>query len=330
MAGLALAAALTISAAVSATALAAGPVWRIEGTELGAGESANVRANSKTAFTLKAGSLITIVCGKATATGTIDGGEPGTDNSKITFAECVVKGDESTCHVNSPKAKEGTIETEAKTELVFLNKEETKVGDLFTPESGSTFVELDVAGTKCPSLTKGTNKVEGSVAAEVKPVGEEVKIGELIFPTKAIKSVVRAGGSEVSVGITVFGIIEAVLNGETSVELESGKAFGVLPAWGKIVLKNSPWQAPAGGAGVTFLAEYQGSGEAKSISVEFKSGAFLEEGSADPCEGKPGLLDKETCEVKIKCVGTKGATAPIFVKSTSTFVSDGDGTLECT
>jgi hypothetical protein len=229
IATVALVAVLAVSAVAASSAFATEPYWKVNGTYLESG-SVNVSATNSGNFKLKAGSLITIECTSATSKGVITGGLPGTDNSKITFSGCTVTQDPTTCEVKSPKkengetAAKGEIYTEAKTELV-LNSTQTKVLDLFTPESGTTFVELVVSGTKCPSLTKGTNKVEGSVAAEVSPEGSEAATGKLIFPTTAIKTVFL-GSTETPVGLTVFGIIECIQSGTENVTLTGGGEFG--------------------------------------------------------------------------------------------------------
>jgi hypothetical protein len=142
------------------------------------------------------------------------------------------------CTVHSPGEAVGTIATAAKTEVVYLGKEEEakkeegKLGDLFTPVSGETFVEIDIGGSGCPIFSKGEQEVKGSVIGEITPVATMAKIGTEIFPSKAIKKAYKweSAGTvkEVKAELDVFGVIEAVQIGEAEVELESGEEWGVL------------------------------------------------------------------------------------------------------
>lgn len=228
-------AACAISGAVATPALAGGGLpWVVEGKELGAGESVNTTASNVGAFKLKT-SVITLVCNKTAATGTIKGGTPGTDTEKFKFTECSVEGHPS-CTVNSPSEAAGTIVMEAKTELVYVGskveaeKEEGKLGEIFTPVSGETFVEIVVGGSGCPLFTKGEQELKGSMIAEITPVNIEGKVVKLILPASAIKKGYRwlktGEVTEVASSLKVFGVIEAVFSGEASLELEGGKAFG--------------------------------------------------------------------------------------------------------
>jgi len=237
LAGVAVLAVFAISAVTASAAFATGPVWKVAGTELKAGQTKAITAKQKTSFTLTAGSLITVLCDKATSSGEIIGGVPGTDKAKITFSECVVKGFESTCHVNSPGEEAGTIFTEAKTELVYIGsseqaeKLEGPIGDLFSPASGTTFVTLEVGGSSCPALTKGTNKVEGSVIAKVEPYNTEAKSGTLNFPSSPVTTGYLWSGGELiedKPTLKVFGVVGCTQVGEELVELESGQEYG---AW---------------------------------------------------------------------------------------------------
>jgi hypothetical protein len=187
-------------------------------------------------FKLKAGSLITVECTTLTSPTTLVGGMPGKDHAKIQFSGCSVAGKtQAECMVHSPgKALESKeIETEAKTELVYLKESTTGgVGDLFEPESGSTFVELVVEGTSCPTFTQGTNKVEGSVIGEAVPIGTMAKVGVLKFPTPIIAKGFRLENGkfkEFKSSLKVFSIIGAEQIGEAEVMLNSEEEWGVTP-----------------------------------------------------------------------------------------------------
>lgn len=187
-------------------------------------------------------SLITIICKHMHSEVALLGGVPAQDDANIHFLECEVEG-HSSCTVNSPGASTGLIlVTGVKTKVIYLGtkkeaeKEEGKLGDLFTPAggatSGETFVELVIGGTGCPLFTKGEQEVKGSVIGEIAPVNSMAKEGKQIFPTTAIKEGwqwVSKGKVEPveKVSLNVFGVIEAVQSGEADVSLNSGEEWGV-------------------------------------------------------------------------------------------------------
>jgi len=234
--GLLIMAVCAISAVTASAAFAgSGPHWMVEGSKLEAGKSVNILSKNKSeTFKLKVGSVITIVCKSANNTGTIIGGSPGTDKVTVVFSECAVEG-YSLCTVHSPGKAGGSIEVVANTELIYLGtkeeaeKEEGKLGDRFTPPTGNIFVEIVTEGT-CPPLTKGTNKVEGSVIGEVTPVNTEKEKGTLTFPTPAIGKgwqwIKMGEVKEVKSSLKVFGILTAEEIGEESVELENHGIWG--------------------------------------------------------------------------------------------------------
>jgi hypothetical protein len=176
-------------------------------------------------------SVITIECTTLSSPTTLIGGMPAKDYAEIKFSGCTVEGHAS-CTVNSPGEAVGSITTAANTEVVYLKKEEGgKLGDLFTPVEGETFVELVIGGTGCPLFTKGEQEVKGSVIGEIKPVNSMSKTGELIFPgeggiTKAYK---WNGGTleEVKASLKVFSVINAEQIGESEVMLNSNEEWGV-------------------------------------------------------------------------------------------------------
>jgi alpha-D-ribose 1-methylphosphonate 5-triphosphate synthase subunit PhnG len=181
-------------------------------------------------------SVITIVCKHMTSNIVLVGGTPAKDHATIHFLECEVEG-HSGCTVNSPGAANGLIQVAAKSEVIYLGaeaeakKEEGKMGDLFSPESGETFVELVIGGTGCPLFTKGEQEVKGTVIGEIEPIGTMGKTGLQVFPPAAIKSGFRwlKSGSveELKSSLKVFGVIEAIQSGEAEVMLNSNEEWGV-------------------------------------------------------------------------------------------------------
>jgi hypothetical protein len=181
-------------------------------------------------------SVITIVCKHMHTHIDFAGGTPARSHSSTVFTECEVEG-HSSCTVNSPSAAVGTIAVSTKSEVIYLGsekeaeKEEGKMGDLFSPESGETFVELVIGGTGCPLFTKGEQEVKGTVIGEIEPVGTMGTVGLQIFPTSAIKKGfkwLKSGTvEEVKSSLKVFSVIEAVESGEAEVSLSSGEEWGV-------------------------------------------------------------------------------------------------------
>jgi alpha-D-ribose 1-methylphosphonate 5-triphosphate synthase subunit PhnG len=190
-----------------------------------------------TNFTLHT-SVITIVCKHMNSNIVLVGGTPAKDHAIIHFLECEVEG-HPTCTVKGGGASEpvGLIQVAAKSEVIYLGskkeaeKEEGKMGDLFSPESGETFVELVIGGTGCPLFSKGEQEVKGTVIGEIEPVGTMGKTGLQIFPTTAITEGYRWKKSgeveKISSSLKVFGVIEATQIGEAEVMLNSNEEWGV-------------------------------------------------------------------------------------------------------
>jgi hypothetical protein len=206
--------------------------------KLEADQGALALASNLGNFTLKAGSLITIECATLHSPTTLVGGVPGRDHAQIHFSECTVSGHPK-CDANSPDEPigSGKINTAAKTELVLSEKKlGSKLLDLFEPESGTTFVTLEVTALEsgaCPTFTAGETKITGSVAAEVEPENTDSKEGMLKFPASPIATAWRWTGSgatdkweEVKVSLKAFGIVKSEQIGLADVKLLSGEEFG--------------------------------------------------------------------------------------------------------
>ena len=156
---------------------------------------------------------------------------------KSRSANAPVQGKTSTeCHVKSAGEASGTIKTKPlTTELVYLGTEKearegTKLGELLSPKEGKALVEVEIAANNCPALTTGTQKVEGTVAAEASPSGAQSKTPKLIFPSSAIKAVYKSKAEgeieEVKSGLTSFGLVAVTMAGTEKFELESKEEFG--------------------------------------------------------------------------------------------------------
>jgi len=193
------------------------------------------KRNSSGDFKL-ATSVITIECTTLNSPTILMGGTPATTHSAFTFTGCSVK-EHAKCTVNSPGEPNGTIATEARGELVYAKEEEDdELALILEPESGETFLTLDVGelegSENCPLFTKGEDEVEGSVAAEISPVATMTKVSYLKFPSEAIAPVYRWVGegkfSEVTPSLKAFGVLGAKLVGEAEVSLENNEEWGVL------------------------------------------------------------------------------------------------------
>ena len=111
----------------------------------------------------------TIECKKESNSGTLIGGEPGTDQATITFKECSVEGKTvAECGATSinpgPKGgNAGEIETTVKTVLLYpegKKESTTEANDAFFPEGkGNLFVEFELKGTNCGTLNNKKVKV---------------------------------------------------------------------------------------------------------------------------------------------------------------------------
>jgi hypothetical protein len=161
--------------------------YRLEPFETLALEAINVGVTSFKS------SVATATCTSASVAGNIEGGAPGTGTDTMTFTGCKVEGKtEAECNVRSVGEPVGTEKIKVNTELVYLgskeeaSKEEGKVGALLKPSTGSTFVELEFAGTHCPLGVEGKHKVLGSALAELSPVGGVAMIAHLILPSEAL------------------------------------------------------------------------------------------------------------------------------------------------
>jgi hypothetical protein len=212
-------------------------------TLLLAGEEALILDLSLTNFVLSSAPA-TITCTHVDSNGALIGGNPGTDRSNVTFLNCTVNGSPK-CDVWSKGQPFGQIFVELKTELVYLeNAENEKVGDLFTPKTGTTFVPLRATALTegaCPTgvpatgeeeggIKYGTTNVKGNIVAKVEPVNKHELVGTLLFPeAKIAKAFQNVGGTlkEVKPKLTAFELSEANESGTEDVWLENDEPWGV-------------------------------------------------------------------------------------------------------
>lgn len=141
------------------------------------------------------------------------------------------------CTVKSVGAGAGEVTTnKLSSELVWLkstrqtNESEETAGDLFKPEVGEVFVEIEVTGASCsvaqarPLVVKGT-----AVGKFIKPpVGTAAAMGRIEFPTTAITTYYTGEATRTShtAGLTI-GANPATFKGTFGLALNSGSNVGI-------------------------------------------------------------------------------------------------------
>jgi hypothetical protein len=298
---------------VVASGAFANPSWDIEDHELEPGETSNATGKSTSSFTFHSTS-ITITCTEASTTGTLTGGAPGTGTAEVTFTGCAVEGKtESECHVNSPGKSVGTLFINAKTELLYIGskeeaeKESGAIGAMFGPKEGETLATVNVNGTACPAFTKGEQKITGKVIGEGTPVDSESKTGKLNFPTTSIGTAFRLTESgkaeEVKAGLKVLGIVSVTLSGKLSVELTSGKQFGL---WRTPEAEVPPVPLFTGNQskGVFIIFNLPGEYEVQGKEIDQEPGLFSVN---EECNGAlvtvPGPAESRNCRFEVTVSG---------------------------
>jgi hypothetical protein len=170
---------LALSAAASATASAAVETrYFVEGdTELAASESIAGTVGTAELVSTLANDKIAIVCTKNTlSNATVE--TVGKSKGEIKYEECgelkQIKGGTLTtvtnCKVTIPPFKF--------IDLLVAGPGGT-VEDEFKPETGTTFVEIEIGGTGCNAIFKGKFLASGSYVASL-PKGELGEVGHLI------------------------------------------------------------------------------------------------------------------------------------------------------
>ncbi len=227
---LGLASLIILSGTMSSVASAAGPFWRVNGTRLEQGKKAVNISATQFEPELKGKVLgfgAWISCKVAqTQNAYIEGNgtNQGLDSaSSITFEKCTTH-EPAKCVVVEP------IKTKPlKSALVEYtnNASQLKIGDLFEPTQGTTYVELEFndLSVKETCAVKGNKfPVTGSVVANVFPENQEPTKGRLTFPTEPIKKV-KHEGTEVNTGL-LLGLVEAKFVAVFEATLVSGEKWG--------------------------------------------------------------------------------------------------------
>lgn len=209
---LALLAVFAVGALTASAAMAEenkGPLWIVgsPAKPLAAGETRAVVSKTEEEPVLVS-KIANIVCEKATNTGFLLGGSPGTDFSKITFVVCHVAGKKNCTATGTTPAglAEGEIVVEALTKLAYAKGSRTSAVDVFAPEAESNEFVAFLLKNKPGQTTELCGVLEKNLTVKVKATGTEIKI----------KNEARKVGQIAEVGDAVGGSFSLTLSGETS------------------------------------------------------------------------------------------------------------------
>jgi hypothetical protein len=155
---------LAISGIAVAPAFAEGPLWRVNGNKLTAGQLVKTAGKGTLSFVVS-GLEFTVLCETLTDKTLIAGGDPGKDEDNLSYSNCMVVGELPTCSVTEPIAiesntllvylirKEAGQEwkkvTEREWELAPGRGEQRQYGDEFKPKTGSLLYKVKVNGSSC-------------------------------------------------------------------------------------------------------------------------------------------------------------------------------------
>ncbi len=210
---------LVVSGFAASTASAAGPYWHVNGVKLTT-QSHAIKLQLKGIAKLSVPTIpLTIECAASESENSAiegNGANQGKDKGRIKYTECKVNVKE--CEVTKPIK---TNETKS-----YLAVASTGIVDVYAPEKGLVFVNIELKGKGCGILA-GKQPVDGEVVAEVKPVNVEVKEGDVQFPEIAIKKIKHEGGAEKTITALTIGGLESTFVAGYGAQLEPEEIFGV-------------------------------------------------------------------------------------------------------
>jgi hypothetical protein len=216
------AALLLASVSMTSVASASGPFWHVNGARLESGSKAIELKGKGEAILVSPSLELEVKCTTSASESSAiegNGGSQGLDKGKVKYTGCkVAKPNKAECTVTEPITTNFTKSYLAESGESFV--------DVFEPTEGKVFVNLTFS-KGCPELIRGTQPVDGSAAAEVKPKGSEVTEGTLSFPTTAIKEVKHEGTAK-KIGLTIGASSTAATFSATyGAKLTTGEKFGV-------------------------------------------------------------------------------------------------------
>jgi len=220
--------AMSAITAVTAHAAALEPRWKVETAFLLATGKKTVTDKAKSKFqtlpaTLALGESAAIQCEKvsvhAAGKNEIIGSaaeKPGTDKTQLEYSGNCKVNEQAGCLIAEPILTKQLV-----TLLAWKEGTLSKTLDVFKPETGKEFVELEFK-----NCTKGIwntkTKIEGEVAAEVKPIGTEQTAGEIIAPGAGL-----TGSKCEPTGAVIKEYFTGESGHRTKHAVEAFKAFGV-------------------------------------------------------------------------------------------------------
>jgi hypothetical protein len=239
-----------------------GPLWIVgsPAKQLVAGETRAIisKTEEEPVLHATASGVPNTICTKATNTGFLLGGSPGTDFTTITFVGCRAEG-KTNCVATGTAGtpNPGEIIVTALTVLAYAKGSRTSALDLLAPEESSNlFVEYELKGTECGGiLNKAKVKVlakgsEVEIKNEKRKLGQASQVGYL----KEGSFFLSLSGETAEIGLLVLPstpITEASLYNTTTakyetvmVKLEAG-ALGEAWEIAKAEIETSP-KAPFG------------------------------------------------------------------------------------
>jgi hypothetical protein len=154
------------------------PQWEVGGSILKSGETKEIAITASGAQKLKTSEFIVACSGVGLESGShITGGvgaTPGGGSEQIVYSGCVMEKATteeaiSGCLVNSTGSASGTVKSEhlavklAYTTPSAAEHEEANTLTVLKPESGTSFLQLELSGENCPFPGNGKYNVEGEV-----------------------------------------------------------------------------------------------------------------------------------------------------------------------
>lgn len=197
-----------------------GPYWHVNGSRLESGKK-QVKLQSKNSAVLSSTTLgLELECKNSISEGaTIEGNgvSQGQDKGRLSYSSCkVIK--PAGCTLAEPITTNPT-----KSYLAFNVGAQQSIVDVFEPTEGVMLAKFIFSGKACGVLS-GAQPLDGSVAANIVPKGQESQENLFAFPTTAV-TVIKHNGAEKKIGLTFAGAA-ATLSGAYGARLATGEKWG--------------------------------------------------------------------------------------------------------
>ncbi len=230
LAGVCLIAILAMCTTATAEASATEYLYKVNGSNLEAGQTKEITAKAKTEFTITAEETILgtkiraiIKCGglklAAAEKPKITGGIPGRSEERIEYERC-------TATLGGTRCERVVIVNISWANLIVKALASiAKIAIAFKPLIGKVMMTTTL--TKCGIFGSHEMKIEGTTAALVIPEKAEQVAGVLVWSeAEPITEIENSSGSKEKIGLKFAGN-PATINGEMEVELVSREKWGV-------------------------------------------------------------------------------------------------------